>query len=99
VEAAVERAIRRLLEPHLRRLQSCSPVVYTASQAAEVLQVSEDTIGRLIRKGVLPRVPHLDGKVLIPRQAVARLVDGDDVESPRTELEMSGRGPINREAG
>jgi excisionase family DNA binding protein len=76
VEAAVERAINRVLEPHLRRLQACSPAVYTVSQAADVLQVSDDTIGRLVRKGLLPRVPHLDGKVLIPRQAVARLIDG-----------------------
>jgi excisionase family DNA binding protein len=82
VEAAVERAITRTLEPHLRRLKPCSPEVYTVSQAAEVLQVSDETIGRLVRRGVLPRVPHLDGKVLIPRQAVATLIDNQPDECP-----------------
>jgi excisionase family DNA binding protein len=85
VEAAVERAITRVLEPHLRRLQPCSPAVYTVSQAAEVLQVSDDTIGRLVRRGVLPRVPHLDGKVLIPRRAVASLID----DQPDEHLTMA----------
>jgi excisionase family DNA binding protein len=93
----VERAINRLLEPHLRRLQSCSPAVYTVHQAAEVLQVSEDTIGRLVRRGVLHRVPHLDGKVLIPRQAVARLVDEAD-DSAGTKLEVGVGRSATREA-
>jgi excisionase family DNA binding protein len=97
VEAAVERAINRLLEPHLRRLQTCSPAVYTVHQAAEVLQVSEDTIGRLVRRGVLHRVPHLDGKVLIPRQAVARLVDETD-DSAGTKLEVGVGRSATREA-
>jgi excisionase family DNA binding protein len=81
----------------MRRLQPCSPAVYTVHQAAEVLQVSEDTIGRLVRKGVLPRVPHLEGKVLIPRQAVARLVDDAD-DSAGTELEVRGERTANQEA-
>jgi excisionase family DNA binding protein len=97
VEAAVERAVSRLLEPHLHRLQPCSPAVYTISQAAAVLQVSDDTIGRLVRKGVLPRVPHLDGKVLIPREAVARMIEGG--QGPRSVAgpHISGRSP-GREA-
>jgi excisionase family DNA binding protein len=95
----VERAINRLLEPHLRRLHSCSPAVYTICQAAEVLQVSEDTIGRLVRNGVLPRVPHLDGKVLIPRQAMARLVDGHADDWAGTERQVSDGRPANQEAG
>jgi excisionase family DNA binding protein len=60
-------------------------MVFTVSQAAQVLQVSEDTIGRLVRRGVLPRVPHLDGKVLIPRQAVVRLVADQPAAEPSTE--------------
>ncbi len=76
MEAAVERAIERVLAPHLRRLTAYEPTVYTVAQVAEVLQVSDDTVGRLVRRGILPRVPHLEGKVLIPRRAVHRLIEG-----------------------
>ena len=75
IEAAVERAIGRSLGPHLHRLRVCEPAVYTVAQAAEVLQVSEDTVGRIVRRGVLPRVPHVGGKVLIPRRALDRLIE------------------------
>ena len=75
IEAAVERAIGRSLAPHLHRLSVCEPAVYTVAQAAEVLQVSEDTVGRIVRRGVLPRVPHVGGKVLIPRRALDRLIE------------------------
>jgi excisionase family DNA binding protein len=85
IEVAVQRAVSRVLGPHLQRLQMCEPMVFTVSQAAQVLQVSEDTIGRLVRRGVLPRVPHLDGKVLIPRQAVVRLVADQPAAEPSTE--------------
>jgi excisionase family DNA binding protein len=81
IEDAVERAVGRLLAPHLRRLRSVEPVVYTIVQASEALQVSEDTISRLVRRGVLPRVPHIDGKVLIPRRAIEALVSGDQPSS------------------
>jgi len=75
IEAAVERAIRRSLGPYLHRLITCEPAVYTVAQSAQVLQVSEDTIGRMVRRGVLPRVPHVGGKVLIPKRALDRLVE------------------------
>lgn len=75
IEAAVERAIARSLGPYLGRLSVCEPAVYTVAQAAEVLQVSEDTIGRIVRRGVLPRVPHVGGKILIPRRALDRLIE------------------------
>jgi hypothetical protein len=38
-----------------------------------------------VRRGVLPRVPHLDGKVLIPRQAVVRLVQDQSADQPAAE--------------
>ena len=76
IERAVTRAIQQLLEPYLVRLSKPEPLVYTVSQAAEVLQVSTDTIGRLVRRGVLDRVPHLDGKTLIPKLSVEQLVAG-----------------------
>ena len=83
IEAAVERAIRRALGPYLHRLTRCEPAVYTVAQAAEVLQVSEDTVGRLVRRGTLPRVPHVEGKVLIPRRALDHLThDADHSQKP-----------------
>ena len=78
VEDAVDRAVTRLLAPYLRRLAQPEPAVYTVAQAAIVLQVSDDTISRLVRRGALPRVPHLDGKVLIPRRAVETLIESSD---------------------
>jgi excisionase family DNA binding protein len=87
IEVAVERAIRRSFGPHLRRLRTPQPAVYTVAQSAEILQVSEDTIGRMVRRGVLPRVPHLGGKVLIPRRALDRLIDGSDLAQATPALE------------
>lgn len=76
IEEVVERAIERLLGPYLRRICEPTPAVYTVAQAAVVLQVSEDTVARLVRRGVLHRVPHVGGKVLIPRAAVDELLAG-----------------------
>lgn len=76
IEEAVERAIGRVLRPYLARLAQPEPAVLTVAQAAIVLQVSEDTIGRLVRRGVLERVPYLDGKVLIPRRSIEDLIAG-----------------------
>ena len=33
-------------------------------------------MSRLIRRGVLDRVPHIDGKQLIPKRSLEELVDG-----------------------
>lgn len=77
IEAAVERALQRMLGPYLAKLCAPEPAVYTVAHAAVVMQVSEDTVSRLVKRGVLPRVPHLDGKVLIPRAAVQKLVTGE----------------------
>lgn len=74
IESAVERAVQRVLGPYLGKLSGPEPAVYTVAQAAVVIQVSEDTVARLVKRGVLPRLPHLDGKVLIPRAAVERLL-------------------------
>ncbi len=76
VEAAVTRAIELHLEPYLDRLSEPEPLVYTVAQAAAILQVSPDTVSRLIRRGVLDRVPHIDGKQLIPKRSLEELVDG-----------------------
>jgi excisionase family DNA binding protein len=79
VEAAVIRAVERLLAPYLVRLADPEPLVYTVSQAAAVLQVSPDTVSRLIRRGVLDRVPHIDGKQLIPKRSLEDLVAGGSI--------------------
>lgn len=76
IEEAVERAVDRLLGPYLRRICEPTPAVYTVAQAAVVLQVSEDTVARLVRRAVLHRVPHVGGKILIPRAAVDELLAG-----------------------
>jgi len=98
VEAAVTRAIKLLLEPYLSRLSEPEPLVYTVAQAAAILQVSPDTVSRLIRRGVLDRVPHIDGKQLIPKRSVEELVDGafvpsDEVVSPGVS---ALRAPLRR---
>ncbi len=74
IESAIERAVQRVLGPYLGKLSGPEPAVYTVAQAAVVIQVSEDTVARLVKRGVLPRLPHLDGKVLIPRAAIERLL-------------------------
>jgi excisionase family DNA binding protein len=74
IEVAVQRTLDLVLGPHMRLLSEPEPAVYTVAQAAFVMQVSYDTILRLVKRGTLPRVPHLDRKVLIPRAAVEGLV-------------------------
>jgi hypothetical protein len=88
IEEAVRRGIEDVLRPYLFRLCQPEPMVFTAAQVATVLQVSEDTVWRLVKRGVLPRVPHVDGKLLIPREAIRRLVDDADggVEDDITRL-------------
>ncbi|CAN5594279.1 hypothetical protein BH24ACT5_BH24ACT5_32150 [soil metagenome] len=80
IEAAVERAVARLLRPYLRRICEPEPAVYTVAQAAVARQVSPDTVSRLVRSGVLARVPHLGGKILVPRTAVDVLIGSSPKE-------------------
>ncbi len=74
IESAVERTIQRILGPHLHRIAAPEPVVYTVAQVAGMLQVSEDTVGRMVKRGRLPKLPDMGTKVLIPRRAVDDLV-------------------------
>lgn len=75
IATAVEEAMQRVLGQYLRRLSDPEPLVYTVAQAATVLQVSEDTVSRLIKRGLLQRIPHLEGRVLVPRIALERIVN------------------------
>ena len=74
IEQIVEQTIERVLAPYLIKLSAPEPLVYTVSQTATVLQVSDDTVARLVRRGVLERVPHVEGKMLIPKSAVNELL-------------------------
>jgi excisionase family DNA binding protein len=94
IEDAVERAVERLLQPYLRRICDPEPAVYTVAQAAVVLQVSEDTISRMVRRGILHRVPHVEGKTLIPRSAVEELLA--DAGSNGGAVETTGPGSVRR---
>ena len=84
VEQAVARALDAWLAPHVARLRRPEPLVCTVAQTAELLQVSPDTVARLITRGALVKVPHVDGKTLIPRRAVDELVASAGV--PGNEL-------------
>jgi excisionase family DNA binding protein len=53
-----------------------SAPVLTTGEVSAVLRVSEVTARRMVRRGVLPRVPGLR-VVLIPRVAVERMVGGE----------------------
>jgi excisionase family DNA binding protein len=99
LEEVVERAVERSLGPYLRRICEPEPAVYTVAQAAVVLQVSEDTIARLVRRGVLSRVPHVDGKVLIPRISVDELVGRPVAPRPATPETASNVSRLRSAAG
>jgi excisionase family DNA binding protein len=74
IELVVERAVHRAIGSLLARLDDPAPLVYTLAQAAKVLQISLDTVSGMVRRGVLPQVPHVGDRVLIPRWALDRLV-------------------------
>lgn len=46
----------------------------TVPQAAELLNVSEDTVRRSIRRGDIPFL-RLDRRIVVPRVAMARLLE------------------------
>lgn len=77
VEQAVVSAVEKALAPYLRRLADPEPLVYSVREVAHVLATSTTTIRRLVDEGVLPTVPHMGQRIVIPRGAVARLVESD----------------------
>src|SRR5262249_34836020 len=89
---AVAHVIERLLSPHLAKLSRPEPLVYTVAQAADVLQVSPDTVSRLMARGVLDRVPYVEGKTLIPRTSVHALVTS-------SRRRTSGEHSVDRSGG
>jgi excisionase family DNA binding protein len=93
IQAVVVEAIQQSLAPYLRRLADPEPLVYSVREAAYVLSTSTNTVRRLVDEGVLPIVPHMGQRVIIPRKAVVRLVeagaalpDEDGADSVPTRL-------------
>jgi excisionase family DNA binding protein len=82
IQAAVADAVERVLRPYLRRLADPEPLVYSVKQAAHVLNTSTTTVRRLIDEGVLPVVPHMGQRIVIPRGAVVRLVEAAKQSQP-----------------
>jgi len=77
IQEAVVVAVERALSPYLRRLAGPEPLVYSVPEAAKVLRTSTNTVRRLINEGILPTVPHMGQRVLVPRVAVQRLVEDE----------------------
>jgi excisionase family DNA binding protein len=75
---AVITAIEQALAPYLRRLSDPEPLVYSVREAAQVLSTSTNTVRRLVDDGVLPIVPHMGQRIVIPRTAVVRLVEAGE---------------------
>jgi excisionase family DNA binding protein len=52
------------------------PLVYTAEQVAQLLQVSTRTVYEWVAQGDLPKFGGKGRRVLIPRRALERLLEG-----------------------
>jgi excisionase family DNA binding protein len=90
IQTVVAEAVQQSLGPYLRRLADPEPLVYSVREAAHVLRTSTKTVRRLVDEGVLPIVPHMGQRVLIPRTSVVRLVEpclglvnDDESDTPR----------------
>jgi excisionase family DNA binding protein len=94
IQTVVVEAIGEALAPYLRRLADPEPLVYSVREAAHVLSTSSTTVRRLIDEGVLPIVPHMGQRIVVPRMAVLRLVESagtiaPDSGSPDARLECA----------
>jgi len=78
IQAVVVEAVQQALAPYMRRLADPEPLVYSVRDAAHVLRTSTNTVRRLVDEGVLPIVPHMGQRIVIPRLAVVRLVEAGD---------------------
>ena len=87
VQRAVVEAVETALAPYIRRLSDPEPLVYSVPEAAHVLRTSTNTVRRLVDDGVLPTVPHMGHRVLVPRRAVERFVES------ATSLGTGGQAP------
>jgi excisionase family DNA binding protein len=74
VAGAVEEAVARQFRTLAELVATVAPLTYKAEEAAVVIGVCDKTVRELVREGVLPVVPHLGNRVLIPRAAVEAFV-------------------------
>lgn len=74
IRAEVRAGVTEALAPVLRRLVEPECLTYTIPQAAIVIGVKDPTVRRLVDEGVLPLVPHMPGRRLIPRAAVEAFI-------------------------
>lgn len=83
VDAAVDKALARIvpeLEASMRHLR---PLAVDTTGAGKLLGVSERTARQLVVDGLLPKVPHLGSRVLIPVTAIQKFVDGEETTPVR----------------
>lgn len=74
LRAEVTAAVEQALAPYTRRLIDPEPLTYTIPQTATVIGTSEPTVRKLVAAGLLPLVPHMGDRRLIPRVAVEAFV-------------------------
>jgi excisionase family DNA binding protein len=97
----VEAAIERKIGTYLSRLGP-EPLVYNVSETADVLRTSTKTVRRLLSDGILPTVPHMGERILIPRKAVQDLVDaanGEAVNAGERRRSLRDRSAALERAG
>lgn len=58
-------------------------LTYTVAEAAEILGVSERTVYRQYREGVLPRLPLAGTTLRFPAKVVDALANGEAVEQAK----------------
>lgn len=74
IRDAVRDEIRSNLTPYLERLIQPEPRVHSVADVSTILQISDDTVRRMVESGALPRVA-VPGRTLIPRWAIDALVE------------------------
>jgi excisionase family DNA binding protein len=76
IRTEVRAAVHEVLDPFLPKLARPDCRTYTFGQAAQVIGCSDRHVAKLVNRGVLPLVPELGTRKLIPRVAVEQFVDG-----------------------
>lgn len=97
---ALEERVRALEAERGPSLDDLKPL--TTREAADFLRVSSTFVLTLIERGVLARVPFMGSRVLIPRQSVLRLAQGDgptDADDAVDSLSVNRDAAVDEGAG
>jgi len=97
---ALEERVRALEAERGPSLDDLKPL--TTREAADLLRVSPTFVLTLIERGVLARVPSMGSRVLIPRQSVLRLAQGDgptDADDAVDSLLVNRDAAVDESAG